>query len=35
MVQANSLLVLSEERSDFKAGEHVPVQILPGGVFAR
>jgi molybdopterin molybdotransferase len=33
MVQANSLLVLSEEHSDFKAGERVPVQILPDSVF--
>ncbi len=34
MVQANSLLVLSEERSDFKAGERVSVQILPDAVIA-
>ncbi len=33
MVQANSLLVLPEERSDFKAGERVAVQILPDAVF--
>ncbi len=33
MVQANSLLVLSEEHSDFKTGERVPVQILPDAVF--
>ncbi len=33
MVQANSLMVLSEDKGEFQAGERVLVQLLPGGVY--
>ncbi len=32
MVQANSLLVLPEDRADFRAGDRLRVQLLPGGL---